>query len=155
MQEEYIKILQHGSFQWSFSWKWKHAYLFNIHSLTSQFVSGFVGIGYLLFGRNHLAIFILVSARYVFSIFYIMCSVCGFLQIFSAFLVDISAFLPYAAVDFSALFCQFLGIISLPLASLFCPFGSVSPQSLPSFCSFILVKVVFIFLNFSLNFCLF
>ena len=94
MQEEYIKILQHGSFQWSFSWKWKHAYLFNIHSLTSQFVSGFVGIEYLLFGRNHLAIFVLVSARYVFSIFYIIFRI----YIFAAFVF---------CVQFVA-FCRFL-----------------------------------------------
>ena len=41
-----------------------------MHSLKSQFVSGFIGTGYLLFGRNHLVIFVLVSVRYVFSVFY-------------------------------------------------------------------------------------
>ena len=39
------------------------------HSFT-HFVSGFIGTGYLLFGRNYLVIFILVSVLYVFSIFY-------------------------------------------------------------------------------------
>ena len=72
LQEESINILQGSSFQWIFSWKWKHAYLCNIHSSTSQFVSGFVGIGYSLFGRSHLVTFNLVSVRYVFSIFYSM-----------------------------------------------------------------------------------
>ena len=38
--------------------------------LTSQFVSGSVGTGHLLFRRNHLVIFILISVCYVFSIFY-------------------------------------------------------------------------------------
>ena len=70
LQKESIKILQRSNFQWIFSWKWKHAYLCNIHSSTSQFVSGFVGNGYSLFGRNHLVIFILVSVCYGFSIFY-------------------------------------------------------------------------------------
>ena len=70
LQEESIKILQRSSFQWIFSWKWKHAYLCSIQSLTSHFVSGFIGTGYLLFRRNHLVIFILVSVCYVFSIFY-------------------------------------------------------------------------------------
>ena len=78
LQEESINILQGSRFQWIFSWKWKHAYLCNIHSLTSQFVGGFIGTGYLLFGRNHLVIFILVSVRYMSSIFYSIFRTCIF-----------------------------------------------------------------------------
>ena len=50
-----------------------------MHSLTSQFVTGFIGTGYLLFGRNHLVIFILVDFRYVFSILYSIFGICIFL----------------------------------------------------------------------------
>ena len=38
----------------------------------SHFASGFIGTEYLLFGRNLLVTFILVSVSYVFSIFYII-----------------------------------------------------------------------------------
>ena len=130
LQKESIKILQRSNFQWIFSWKWKHAYLCNIHSSTSHFVSGFVGNGYSLFGRNHLVIFILVSVCYGFSIFYSrfriyifegFCCVQSveFLRIFSTFLPDISSFLPYAAADFPALFCQFLGFFRCRLSLFF------------------------------------
>ena len=139
-----------------------------MHSLTSQFVSGFVCIGYLLFGRNHLVIFILVSVRYVFlvSIFYSIlriyifvafCCVqsvafCGFLvpfwQIFQHFYpMQLSVFPPF--------FVSFLPSFRCRLTLFFYPFCRVSLQPLSSFCGFILVKVVFIFLNFSLNLCLF
>ena len=77
-----------------------------MHSLKSQFVSGFIGTGYLLFGRNHLVIFILVSVPYVFSMFYnifrfsiFVAFSCAhsmaFWGVFSAFLADIFAFSPY------------------------------------------------------------
>ena len=103
-------------------------YLCNIHILTSQFVSGVVGIGYLLFGINNLVIFILVSVRYLFGIFYSIFRIyifeafcCVHLVAFCGFLVAswqiFQLSLPYAATNFPALFCQFLGIFSLPLVS--------------------------------------
>ena len=78
LQEESIKTLQCSSFQWIFNWKWKDAYFCNIHSLTTHFVIGIIGTGYLLFGRNHLVIFIVVSVFYVFSIFYSIFRICIF-----------------------------------------------------------------------------
>ena len=76
------------------------------------------------------------------------------LQIFSAFLADISVFSPCAAADFPSLFCQFLDIFSLPPVSLFFVvlFAVFLQEPLSSFCSFILVKVVIYFLEFWLEF---
>ena len=65
----------------------------NIHSLTSQFVSGFIGAGYLLFGRNHLLIFILVSVCYVFSIFYNVFRICIFVAFCCVQSVEFCGFL--------------------------------------------------------------
>ena len=72
-----------------------------------------------LFGRNHLVIFILVRVCYLFSIFYsifkiyIFVAFCcvqsvAFLRIFSAFLADISAFLPHFTEFLRCLFCHFV-----------------------------------------------
>ena len=77
---------------------------------------------------------------------------CGFLD---PFLRIFQHFYLMQPPIFPPFFCQFLDIFSLPLVSFFVLFCNVSAQPLSSFCSFILVKVVFIFLNFSFNFCLF
>ena len=45
----------------------------------SHFASGFIGTEYLLFWRNLLVTFILVSVFYVFSIFYIIFRICIFI----------------------------------------------------------------------------
>ena len=114
LQEESINILQGSRFQWIFSWKWNHAYLCNIHNLTSQFAKGFIVTGYLQFERNYLKIFIQVSVCYVFSIFYSIFIICIFVafcciqsvafcrflvpfkQIFQHFYhVQLSIFLPF------------------------------------------------------------
>ena len=70
----------------------------------------------------------------------LLCSVGGILRIFSAFLADISAFSPCAAANFPALFCQILNIFRCCLRQFLVLFQ---------------LKLSFIFLNFSLNFCLF
>ena len=70
LREESIKIMQRSSFQWIFSWKWKHVYLCNIKCFTSHVVSGFIGTGYLLSGKNYLVIFILINIFYLFNTFY-------------------------------------------------------------------------------------
>ena len=160
MHEESIKILQRSIFQWILSWKWNHAYLCNMHGLTSQFVSGFIGTGYLLFGGNHLVIFILVSVCYVFSIFYNIFRICIFVAFFCVQPVAFCGFLLLSSGYFSIFtlcsphqlsclfFCQFLGIFLLPLVSLFFVFFAVFLQHpLSSFCSFILVKVIIYYLE--------
>ena len=44
----------------------------------SKFVSDFIGTEYLLFGRNSLVIFVVVSVFYVFNIFYSIFEICIF-----------------------------------------------------------------------------
>ena len=133
MQEESIKILQRSSFQGIFSWKWKYAYFCNIHSLTSHFISGFIGTGYLLFGRNYLVIFILVNIFYAFSIFYSIFRIYFFVAFCCIQSVVFSTDLPTLIfVSFSTSWHQFIVFLHQPLLS---------------FCSFILVKVVCYFLE--------
>ena len=140
LQEESIKILQRSSFQWIFSWKWKHAYFCNIQSLTSQIVCGFIGTGYLVFGRNHLVSFILISVHYAFNIFYSIFRICIFVAFccvqsvaFCGFLVAFwrifQHFHPVQLPIFPPFFCQFLGIFLLLLLSFFCPSCSVFPTA--------------------------
>ena len=86
----------------------------------------------------------------------LLCSVGGILRTFSAFLADISAFSPCAAANFPALFCQILNIFSLLLVSLFLSFLQFFSNSpFRQFLVLFQLKSSFIFLNFSLNFCLF
>ena len=109
--------------------------------LTSHFVSAFIGTGYLLFGRNDLVIFILVSVFYVFSGFI-------FLRIFSAFFTNISAFSPCVAADFRALFLLVSWHLFVAACLFFCIlFAVFLHKPLLSFCSFFLVKVVCYFLE--------
>ena len=136
-----------SSFQWIFSCKWKHAYLFDIHGLTSQFVSGFVGIRYLLFGRNHLVTFFLVSVRYVFSIFYSICRIyifvafCSFQSVaFWGFLVPFwrifQHFYPMHLPIFPPFFVSFLASFCCVL-SLFFVLSAVFLCS--PFCNFVVL----------------
>ena len=111
-----------------------------MHSLTSQFVSGFIGTGYLLFGRNHLVIFILVVFRYVFSILYSIFRICIFLAFcfaqsmaFCGFLVPFSRifqhFHPVQPPIFLPFFVSFLASSRCCFSLFFCPFCGVSPTA--------------------------
>ena len=130
LQEEY-------NYKRIFSWKWEHVYFCNVNCLTSHFVSGFIGTGHLLLGRNYLMIFLLESVLHFFNISYSIFRICIFVAfcfiqsvaLFSAFLVDISACSHCVAADFLAHFVTFVFLFQL--------------------------KLSFILLKFSLNFCLF
>ena len=113
-----------------------------MHGLTSQFVSGFIGTGYLLFGGNHLVIFILVSVCYVFSIFYSIFRICIFVAFFCVQPVAFCGFLLLSSGYFSIftlcsphqLSCLFFLSVSWHLfvtacLSFFCIFCSVSPTA--------------------------
>ena len=142
---------------------------FVIHSLTSQFVSGSISTGYLLFGRNHLVIFILVSVRYVFSIFYSIFRICIFAAFCFVQSVAFADFQCLSSVYFSIFtlcrrrfsgpfFVNFLASFRCCLSLFFFAvvlFAVFLQQPVLSFCSFIFFKLSFIFLNFSLNICLF
>ena len=140
----------------------------NIHCLTSQFVSGFIGTGYLLFGRNYLVIFFIVSVFYVFSIFYSIFSICIFVDfavfsrshfadfqcLTSGFLVPLSIF-TLRSRRFSVFFVSFLASFHCRFSLfIFCPFCSVSRPVPFVILQFFQLKMPFIF-KFSLNFCLF
>ena len=141
LQEESINILQGSRFQWIFSWKWKHAYLCNIHNLTSQFVKGFIVTGYLHFERNYLKIFIQVSVCYVFSIFYSIFIICIFVAFcciqsvaFCRFLVPFKRIFQHFYHVQPPIFLPFFLSVSWHLfvatcLSFFCPFHSVSPTA--------------------------
>ena len=141
LQEESINILQGSRFQWIFSWKWKHAYLCNIHNLTSQLVKGFIVTGYLHFERNYLKIFIQVSVCYVFSIFYSIFIICIFVAFcciqsvaFCRFLVPFKRIFQHFYHVQPLIFLPFFLPVSCNLfvatcLSFFCPFHSVSPTA--------------------------
>ena len=130
-----------------------------MHGLTSQFVSGFIGTGYLLFGRNHLEIFIPVSVCYVFSIFYSIFRICIFVSFFCVQLVGFCGFLLLSSGYFSIftlcsphqLSCPFLSVswhlFVASCLSFFVFYAVFLQQPLSSFCSFILVKVVIYYLE--------
>ena len=112
-----------------------------MHGLTSQFVSGFIGTGYLLFGRNHLVIFIPVRVCYVFSIFYSIFKICIFVSFFCVQLVGFCGFLLLSSGYFSIFtlcsphqlscpfFVSFLASFCCLLSLLFCILCSVSPTA--------------------------
>ena len=90
----------------------------------------------------------LIVYSIVYSKFVAICSILlytvgGILQIFSAFLADISTFSPPVAADFPVFFVSLFDIFSFPLSPfIFGSFCSVSPPAPFSFCIFILEKTL-------------